>query len=499
MAWENIDIVLDAFETDKAASAMPPGTVNGASNIDFYTGTVRSLELLEAKRSMTQDPKAMQAFFDQSAAYVGLFGTLMQVWTPADTLVDIAPASGLTGAAYWDTTSFGKWCVVTNDTVGQVPHAISVDMAGTGGKLTPLAGWNSAWECTVIGTHRNVLWAADLIESGQAYPNRVRWSASSITDALPQTWIPAANNDAGQADLEIANSRIVDFAAVGDVMFMGGPGGLWAARWVGGAYVYNFSQINSTQGPRALRCMVSMGDAGAMLTPNDIIVFNETSQQSIAGGRILRLLEQFEEAQLMYAPTTRQLIVAYRLPGETGLRHSLIWNRENNTWGKRDYVETPLSCLGAIIVPVVQVATTWAASTYTWDQDARAWGKSYDQERLFAGANGTAIYAAKSGKYNWFLQRDNIPSPNGDDIRVRGLELDCEAPAGSQIRMRVGSSNFSGQAPTWGPIKTYTVGQDKLRHDDLQQGKYISYQLNGQGSIRITSLRIYYNVRGARP
>lgn len=499
MAWENLDIVLDAFETDKAPSAMPPGMVNQASNVDFYTGTARSLELLEAKRAMTQDPKAMQAFFNESAAYVGLFGSLMQVWTPADTLIDVAPASGLTGSAYWDTTNFGKWCVVTNDTVGQAPHAISVDGAASGGKLAPLPGWQAGWECTVIGTHRNVLWVGDTIESGQAYPNRVRWSASSITDALPSAWLPAANNDAGQNDLEIASGRIVDMAAVGDVMFMGGPGGLWAARWVGGAYVYNFSQINSTQGPRALRCMVSMGDAGAMLTPNDVIVFNESSQQSIATGRILKLIAQFAEAQLMYVPTTRQLIIAYRMHGETGLQHSLIWDRESNTWGKRDFVETPLSCLGAIINPVAIVGGTWDNTPYTWDQDIRAWGKGYDQERLFAGANGTAIYAAKSGKYKWFLQRENMPSPNGDDIRIRGMELDCEAPAGSPIRMRIGSSNFSGHAPTWGPIKSYTVGQDKLRHDDLHQGKYISYQLEGAGSIRITSLRIFYNVRSARP
>jgi hypothetical protein len=499
MGWENLDLVLDAFEVDPAPSSLPAGTMSAISNVDFYTGHARALGNFVAQKAMTQAPVAMQGYFDAASAYVGLFGNLMQAWTPADTLVDIAPAAGLTGAAYWDTTNFGQWCVVTNDTVGQLPHAISVTQTGTGGKLAPLPGWPATWECTLIATHRNVLWAADTIESGIAYPHRVRWSTSAPTDALPSSWTPLPSNDAGQNDLEIASSRIVDLCAVGDIMFIGGPGGVWAARWVGGAYVYTFSQINSTQGPRELRCMASMGDSAVMLTPNDIIVFDEATQKSIATGRILKLIATMFRAELMYVPTTRQLIVAYSTQNETGLQHSLIWDRDSNTWGKRDFTNTPFTTIGPIIPPVVQAPLTWATTPYTWATDTRTWNKSYRQERIYAGANATAIYIAGTAGYNWFLERANMPAPDGNDIRVRSMELDAEAPEGTQIRMRMGSSNYSGQAPTWGPIKTYTVGVDKLRHDDLQQGKYFSYQLSGEGSVRITSLRLYYNVRDVRP
>lgn len=499
MGWENLDLVLDAFETDPAPSSLPPGSLSAISNVDFYTGHARALGNLAPARAMTQTPVAMQGYSDPAAAYVGLFGTLMQAWTPADTLVDIAPATGLTGAPYWDTTNFGKWLVATNDTVGQVPHAISTTLTGTGGKLAPLPGWPTTWECTVIGTHRNVLWAADTIESGVAYPHRVRWSASAPTDSLPATWVPAASNDAGQADLEIASGRINCAAPLGDIMFLGGAGGLWAARWVGGAYVYTFSQINGVQGPRDLNCMVSMGDSAVMLTPNDVIVFDEATQASIATGRILRLVAQIFKAELMYVASTRQLIIAYGLQNETGLQHALIWDRDSNTWGKRDFTNTPLSCVNAVIIPVVQTPQTWANTPTTWANDTKAWNKTYRQERIYAGANGTAIYVASAATFNWYLERANMPAPDGNDIRVRSMELDAEAPEGTTIRMRMGSAEYSGALPTWGPIKSYLVGTDRLRHDDMQQGKYFSYQLAGEGSIRITSLRLYYNVRNKRP
>ena len=499
MSWDVLDIVPNAFETDSAPSSLPAGTMDTISNVDFYTGTVRALGGFTSRRAMTQAPAALQGFSDASAAYVGILGSLMQVWTPTNALNNIAPTTGLTGAAYWDTTNFGSYMVCTNDTVGQLPHAISVNTAATGGKLAPLAGWPATWECTIISTHRNVLWAGDTIEAGVAYPHRVRWSVSSPTDALPGDWVPAASNDAGQNDIELASSRVVDFCAIGDTMFMGGPGGLWAARWVGGAYVYTFSQINSTQGPRGLRCMASMGDAGVMVTPNDIVVFNESEQFSIATGRILKLVAQFFNVQIMYVPTTRQLIVAYGLQNETGLQHSLIWDRDSNTWGKRDFTNTPFTAIAPLIVPVVTTPTTWATAPYTWDTDIRAWNLPYRQEQIYCGANATGIYTAGNSGYNWFMQRQGMPAPNGDQIRVRSLELNADAAEGTQVRIRIGCSGFAGDPPTWGPIKTYTVGTDKLRHDDAQQGRFFSYQLSGDALIRISGVKLYYSVRSSRP
>jgi hypothetical protein len=507
MAWQPVEISPNDFNTDVSPPSLPAGTVNQLSNVDFYAGVARSLSDLSIITVPSLLPVAIQGYGSENDVYVGYCGEVqgspalgVYAWGSLGTHIDIMPATGLTGAAYWDTTSFGKWLVVTSDTVGELPHAISGALTTTGGKLAPLPGWQSTWECTVIKTHRNVLWAADLIESGVAYPNRVRWSASSPTDALPSTWLPAPANDAGVNDLEILGGRIVDMCAVGDVMYIGGAGGLWAARWVGGQYVYSFSQIDNARGPKGLRCMESIGQAVAVLTAVDLLIVNENTSRSIAIGRVATLIRQFVKAELMYIAFTRQLYVFYSLVNEEGYQHALVWDQDTDTWGKRDNPSVPIFAAAPVVVPVQSPQVVWDSDNVIWDNATNPWESSTAIQVQYMCGNGVGLYVAQNKSYNWFISKTLIAAPNNENIRVRSMEVDVDGIKGQQVVMRMGSSIYPGDDPSWGPQRTYTVGDGlPMRHDDIQQGRFFSFQLQGNGPCKINTVRLFMDQRKMKP
>jgi hypothetical protein len=477
MAWEILNIAPIGFNTDTSPASLPPEMTTAISNVDFYAGVARTLSPLAITTVPSTAPRAMGWYADSSyifTGYCGLAGVF--AWNAANAHLPISPVSGLSGSAYWDTTTFGSWFICTNDVITQAPHAISAAITQSGGKLAPLPGWQAGWDCTLIRTHRNVLWAGNMTEAAVEYPNRVRWSTSAPANTLPSTWVPAAGNDAGSNDLE-SSGRIVDLAAAGDVMFVGSTTGVWAARWVGGQYVYNFSQLSGIEGPRGLGCMESIGNAVAVLTQNDLLVVTESSQTSLGGGRILELIRTFTRATMLYVPPTRQLIIGYSIGVETEYNHALVWDRDTDTFGIRDFTLTPFTSLAAIVNPTVALRSV-----------------------SYAGAAAPGIYLQNpAGTYAWNLERTNISTTDGDVLRTRSLEVDITGPIGATVDITLGAVDNPSSAPNWGTTVSYTVGNEVLRHDVALQGKYISYKLAGNASAKVNKVRLYYNLRESRP
>lgn len=492
--WDVLEVQPANYETDKIPSDLPDGTVNVLKSMDFYTGTARALSNLETYFVPAAEPNALQYHENYTLRKICYFtaSVIHQYDGTSDT--DIKPASGLSGSTYWDTDAFGEWALCTNDVPGQVPHAINM----AGAKLAPIPGWTATWDCFVIRTHRNVLFAANMVEGGQSYPNRVRWSSSAITGTLPSTWTPAPGNDAGMVDLEIPGGEITDMAAVGDTMYIGGPGGVWVARWVGGAYVYQFSARSNVNGPRKHRCMVSLGDMVAVLTRDDLVIMDEQTERSIMIGRNSSLIRSMTDARLMYIEATRQLYLFYTTNG-TGYTHALIWDRDTNTFGERTFGKV-YTATGKGMKLRPDVSPTWLElSPKSWLQWTGPWKQASYASPIYMLANASGVDLPGGAAWDWLIRRDNMPGPNGENIRVRSLELEIDGIVGQQVSLRLGYTNYPGESPSWGQQRTYTLGNGPLRHDDIVKGRYISWQASGTGNARIGKVRFYYRINATRP
>jgi len=110
------------------------------------------------------------------------------------------------------------------------------------------------------------------------------------------------------------------------------------------------------------------------------------------------------------------------------------------------------------------------------------------------------MYVAQNKSFNWFLSKTLIAAPNNENIRVRSMEVDVDGIKGQQVVMRMGSSIYPGDDPSWGPQRTYTVGDGlPMRHDDIQQGRFFSFQLQGNGPCKINTVRLFMDQRKMKP
>lgn len=491
-----MQVTPQAWNVDVSQTSLPDNTVDQLQGVDFFAGVARSLNRMVAQAVPSTEPYTISSYTDDTDTYVGYAGfTGVYAWGGTGQK-NLNPASGLSGSIYWDSDSFGKWFVMTNGRYPEAPHAIDPATTTSGGKVAPLPGWIAGATCQLIRTHRNLMFAANLQEGTALYPTRVRWSTSSVTGGLPSTWEVTPANDAGSIDLQFVGGKIVDMCAVGDVMYIGGPGGIWAARWVGGQYVYAFSQVNGLHGPRGQECMASMGDSAVVLTVDDLLVFDETSEVSIATGVITTLIRQFVAAKLLYVSTVRQLYILYNLPGDTGFPHCLIWDRDTNTFGQRE-LGFNASAFGAIIVPVQQPALTWDTYPGTWNEAVNPWQPAQNISFSYSAANGDGFYFSSNQPNDWRISRSKMPSQGNDVIRVRSIEPQIDGPT-QPVWLRVGASDSVGEPIRWAEERQYTVGED-VRHDTLVQGRYISWQVRGYGPAKLNGVTLYYEPRGRKP
>jgi hypothetical protein len=287
-------------------------------------------------------------------------------------------------------------------------------------------------------------------------------------------------------------------AAVGDVMYIGSQSGVWRARWVGGSFVYNFSQLLTQSGPRSAGCMASLGDVCAVLTLNDLLIMDESSEASIAIGRMSKLLRQFNKAFLTYIPSTRQLYIFYQLVNETGYPHALIWDRDTNTFGQRD-LSVPIDTAAAIVIPVLASPAIYDTAVGSYDEQTGFYDPLQTYTQSVCAANADAIWRSGPTPGPWSITRTMLPGSEGDAVRVRSLEVEIDTQGDQTIAIRYGVSDAPGAPITWGQQRSYPANQGIVRHDDLMTGRFISWQVSGVGTVKLNAVRLYFTTRTRTP
>ena len=485
---------------DQPPSSLEPDKVSECANIDFFTGRPRSRSQLSSIGVPLQPPVRF-GFYEYAGIRRWAWGsaTGLVCWDGTNQ-ANVLPVTH-TGSAYWDTDAFNGFGLFTNGIPPQAPLSLDASQAFNT-PAVPLPGWPVTWSCKLIRAHRNYLLAINTVESGISHPTRVRWSESAVAGALPAGWTPTSGNDAGAYDPSVPGGEIIDTAALGDTVFLGGRGGLWMMTYIGGTFGYRFEQRSISHGVRGPECIVSMGDSVAVLTQTDVVQIDSTSERSLAIGRVAKNLFSTigQRAKLVYNDNARQLLVLYGVGIETGYSHVLVWDRDTDTWGTI-ILAAPIDDLGKGLNNSSELESTYddLAGKYTYD----TWtNRGYYDRSAYSSDNnfylgGTAAALLTPGtEYGWMLQRTDLRPVPGNFARVFSLRAIVDGVPGQTIRMRIGSSQAIGEPVAWGAQRAYVLGTDELWHHDIQRGALISYELNGNGNCTISSLEMEWQQQG---
>jgi hypothetical protein len=276
---------------DLAPEEVPPEHWTRVINVSFPDGDSRRRE------GYAQYSPALPA--DQEPFYGGsvtgtnginywVWMTNNQVWvTDGDTHTEITPAGGLldTDPGTWTFTVLGGIPVFNNP----VNPPMYWDL-NTANPALILPGWPANTTCLSMRAVKYHLVALNITEASINYPSQVWWSEGAQAGAIPQEWVPTAENDAGDAIIGDSAGAIVDAFPLRDQLVIYKNSSTYTMQYVAGQYVYAFRKLFPTVGMQSLNCACEIEGRQVVFTGEDVIMHDGQNFESMVDHKVQRTL-----------------------------------------------------------------------------------------------------------------------------------------------------------------------------------------------------------------
>ena len=505
------------LNTDIAPTLLPPEVWTSLYNVSTEDGSIRSA-FGERKLFDTIKPKYHFSFVDNSVQKLIISdGTAVRAYTMDGGHTNITPTPGLSSDVVSFTTLNGL-LVVNTELSG--PYY----WAGGASVLLTLPGWGATWRCKqLIGFH-NALIALNMTESGTNYPHKLRWSNSADPGALPTTWTPAPENDAGDAIIGDTAGFIMSGALLRDMLVIVKEDALYSMRYIGGNFVFQLERMSGGIGTRVLKGVAISNTTLAIFTVSDLLLFDGQNTTSIVEAKIRRGItasvseESWQESELFAFPIGSQLVLGLVAAGRTRMNSALIFNTDDGTWSHRA-VHNGYG-FGQIRVDQ-QNPLTWDAiasvgwiSGDTWDSQI---GAGWNKGVYNPSTDDAIVYQSNDANDSWWVSlitafdgssdgtakscqatRTGIPIGGADKL-VMVTRVWPEFLANIPTQVWVGGQMTSDGEVSWvGPF-TSTPGQTFSVTPRLTC-RFLSVRIesNGIGRWRLPAITVDYEPAGER-
>lgn len=363
-------------------------------------------------------------------------------------------------------------------------------------KFTPMTGWSSltADLAEIVTGLRNHLVALNFRDAGQG--DLVQWSDAMLPAQPPSTWVAAADNDAGSAQLADTEGDITDAQKLGERLVIYKPRASWLMEYIGGNDVYAFRPLFSNLGALAPGCAVDINNRHAVLTPNDLLIHDGVSVESIVRRKVRstifsRIREREVEKKnsfLFYNRKAQELwvMIVEEGSGEEAATFAAVYNLVSGEWTFRD-LPNPVSdvSLGLAYTESSRDATDNVLHEET---DIVAWCFDGSDDYVHVMDTDTEVSLSAS------LERHDLDFDDSQRLKfVRAIHVQYQGT--TDLEMRVGHRNDLTDSITWqawGDITSAPTHCNVL-------GRYISFEIRSVDSTdvwTIAGVNIEYELRG---
>ena len=520
MAWVkfanvgDIGLMLDPAEVDvpaiPAGAGQPVFAWTGGNNVRFNAGYAEKF-LGHSSPHGAPSVAPYGIFFTNTTAYglYEVYAGLQKIYAVANTThTDITRALGnYTGAAT------DKWTGCTLSDILILNNGVDDPQYWAGNTGTPFAAltnWPANTKCKVMRSFDGALVALNITESGTNYKSMVRVSASADPGTLPATWVPAATNDAVRVEGKMSETpdAIVDGLELGERFMVYKENSTYAMHLIGGTDVYAFENVSRMFGALAVNCVAPVARNGAsahaVFSDGDIVL-NQGAEgpQSIIDEVNRRWLFNnldSDNRQKSFAVSYQyrnEVWFCFPEIGHTWPNKAMVWNYKDNTWSIREIPNLAHANTGVINVTSVD---TWNSRTDVWNDAYQTWGAdeySKTTKRLMMASTDTGLYLADAGISFAGSPMTAYIEHSGMDFEeiglgqnrvklCKGVRMVVDAPAGTVIRVYVGTQDDMESSIDWGTPQDFTVGTSKYV-DFLTGGTFlgIKFESVAQGPWRI--------------
>lgn len=376
----------------------------------------------------------------------------------------------------------------------------------------PLTGWPAATSCRSIRTFSNFLFALNMVEGGQEFPTKLRWSNAAEPGTIPTEWTASATNNAGDASLADTAGGIVDAAALRSVFMIYKQHATYTANFVGGSFVFTFKKFLTTSGIMARNCVTEALGNHIVMTDGDVIIHDGQNVRSLVDEKLRRFIflqidpVNFVNSFVFNYRAAKEVWICFPTQGFVEPNVAVVWDYAHDLLSIRELGETWSHAQSGLVLATTQ-ALDWDSQTEAWNEAAGSWNRAQFTgafERVLAAVPESAPTGINDplGDGNSRLLFVDDTSTTRDDSAVVGQitreSLDLGTPealkyvrrvwpriegsTGTIIRVRVGVQDEPSEGISWSPQQDFLVNETDFLNFD-QSGRYISVRFEDPGQV----------------
>lgn len=375
--------------------------------------------------------------------------------------------------------------------------------------MVKLPGWPVGLSCRVMRAHKEFLMAMCCDDPALGLiEGQVRWS-SSAGYGIPQFWVPAPTNDAGDKIFSEVNGPLIEGISVRDQFFVCKPSFTGVLQYVGGQFVFASRDIFPSVGCMATGAATEAGNIVYMLTGDmQFVKHDGTTYQNILYGQMQDYFREVLNAQyptsiLVYRDDQYgQVMLAYPTGTNKTCNEAISVEVATGDCGIRDL--SNISHVGRGPTGVVQVG--WDTAVGSWDTDPEIWNQDasgYAADSIvFAGGTAGMLEqgAADSfvgGAVESHLSRSGITLDEwGRRKTMSGCQVLLEANQADVFHFQFGAQDTIDGPTDLTPSLPYVMGAQR-RIDFFMDGRLLYVGLAVSGGAPWKFGGVMLEVRGS--
>jgi len=331
--------------------------------------------------------------------------------------------------------------------------------------------------CKSMRAFRSFLVALNITTDGVNFPRVVKWSTEAATQTLPLSWNETSSTvDAGEFELADTKGDILDGLQLRDSFMIYKEDAVYSMTFVGTPFIFSFRQLSPTIGAISKNCVAEFDGGHAIFGKGNFYINDGQRIKPILPMK----LKEYVFQSIDGAQTNKSFVVAdygrteilfcFTADGATSSEpnKSVVWNYITNTFTIRDIPNLAHMGYGNVGNPIR--ATTWAATTETWESITGPWTMSYDlQDKvlLFADPYSTKLYRDNSGNKNnttfmtSYIERSGLTmneqgQPDHTSVkRISAIWPKMSISSDNSINIYLGTSMSTEEGITWNAPTTF--------------------------------------------
>lgn len=331
--------------------------------------------------------------------------------------------------------------------------------------------------CKSIRAFRSFLIALNITKDGVNFPRVVKWSTEAATQTLPTSWNETTSTvDAGEFELADSKGDILDGLQLRDSFMIYKEDAVYSMTFVGTPFIFSFRQLSPTIGAISKNCVAEFDGGHAIFGKGNFYINDGQRIKPILPMKLKEYVFQSIDGQQTnkcfvtadYGRT--EILFCFTADGATTDQpnKAVVWNYITNTFTIRDIPDLSHIGYGNVGNPVR--ATTWAATTDTWESSTGPWTMSYDlQDKvlLFADPGNTKLYRDNSGNkedttfMNSYIERSGLTlneqgQPDQTTVkRISAIYPKMSISSDNEINVYLGTSMSTEEGITWNAPTTF--------------------------------------------